>query len=260
MANAGARRRACAGGVVVGEHPTRRSRPEPASPHIGTADRALVAVTGPARRSRYDLRVPAQMRRYGDEVIREPVLLRLSPGRSPPQGALLELTGELRRRGGQVTVSTSAPGYVATASRRRPRIALANHRASRRALGLRRRPPCPAGPLDGAGARRRAAGGHRRDRARGRRGVVGQPAGTVPGLGPLPPARGIGSERCPHRRWRAPVRVPDRASRVLGEVLALGAIGGYVLAVGWQPSVVRAGIAGALASLAWLAARPHDHW
>ena len=37
------------------------------------------------------------MRRYGDEVIREPVLLRLPPGRSPPQGALLELTGEIRR-------------------------------------------------------------------------------------------------------------------------------------------------------------------
>ena len=47
---------------------------------------------------------------------------------------------------------------------------------------------------------------------------------------------------------------------MLGEVFALAAIGGYVLAVGWQPSVVRAGIAGALASLAWLAARPQDRW
>ena len=34
----------------------------------------------------------------------------------------------------------------------------------------------------------------------------------------------------------------------------------YVLAVGWQPSVVRAGVAGALASLAWLASRPRDRW
>ena len=34
----------------------------------------------------------------------------------------------------------------------------------------------------------------------------------------------------------------------------------YVLAVGWQPSVVRAGVAGALASLAWIAARPSDRW
>ena len=38
-----------------------------------------------------------------------------------------------------------------------------------------------------------------------------------------------------------------------GQVAALGAIVGYVLAVGWQPSVVRAGVAGCLASLAWLA-------
>ena len=48
--------------------------------------------------------------------------------------------------------------------------------------------------------------------------------------------------------------------RVVGEIGALAGIGGYVLAVGWQPSVVRAGIAGALASLAWLAARPRDRW
>jgi competence protein ComEC len=48
--------------------------------------------------------------------------------------------------------------------------------------------------------------------------------------------------------------------RWLGQVAALGAIAGYVLAVGAQPSVVRAGIAGALGSLAWLAARPADRW
>jgi competence protein ComEC len=49
-------------------------------------------------------------------------------------------------------------------------------------------------------------------------------------------------------------------SRLVGEIGALAAIGGYVFAVGWQPSVVRAGVAGALASLAWLAARPQDRW
>jgi competence protein ComEC len=38
----------------------------------------------------------------------------------------------------------------------------------------------------------------------------------------------------------------------------LAAICGYVLAVGAQPSVVRAGIAGALGSLAWLAGRERD--
>jgi competence protein ComEC len=32
------------------------------------------------------------------------------------------------------------------------------------------------------------------------------------------------------------------------------------MAVGWQPSVVRAGVAGGLASLAWLAGRARDRW
>ena len=65
-------------------------------PRVGTAERAFVAVTGPARRSQFDVRVPAQMRRFGQDEIREPVLLRLPPGRSPPQGAILDLIGEIR--------------------------------------------------------------------------------------------------------------------------------------------------------------------
>src|SRR6266508_4020540 len=65
-------------------------------PKAETAGQALVAVTGPARRSRYELRVPAQVRRFRDEVVREPVLLRLPPGRSPPQGALLDVIGEIK--------------------------------------------------------------------------------------------------------------------------------------------------------------------
>jgi competence protein ComEC len=52
------------------------------------------------------------------------------------------------------------------------------------------------------------------------------------------------------------VGVPRR----LAELGVLSSIGAYVLAVGWQPSVVRAGVAGGLASLAWLAARPRDRW
>ncbi|MGH3029637.1 MAG: ComEC/Rec2 family competence protein [Gaiellaceae bacterium] len=48
--------------------------------------------------------------------------------------------------------------------------------------------------------------------------------------------------------------------RWAGELGAIGAVAAYVLAVGWQPSVVRAGVAGALASLAWLASRPRDRW
>jgi len=46
--------------------------------------------------------------------------------------------------------------------------------------------------------------------------------------------------------------------RLAAEAAVLAAIGAYVLAVGWQPSVVRAGIGGALGSLAWLAGRERD--
>ena len=51
-----------------------------------------------------------------------------------------------------------------------------------------------------------------------------------------------------------------RLSRRVTELLILSTIAAYVLAVGWQPSVVRAGVAGALASIAWLAARDRDRW
>jgi competence protein ComEC len=48
--------------------------------------------------------------------------------------------------------------------------------------------------------------------------------------------------------------------RLLGELAALAGIAAYVLAVGAQPSVIRAGIVGALGSLAWIAARQRDRW
>src|SRR6185369_17431704 len=48
--------------------------------------------------------------------------------------------------------------------------------------------------------------------------------------------------------------------RLVGEALAILVVLAYALAVGWQPSVVRAAVAGVLASLAWIAARPRDRW
>ena len=48
--------------------------------------------------------------------------------------------------------------------------------------------------------------------------------------------------------------------RWIGQLAAIGAIVSYVLAVGAQPSVIRAGVAGVLGSLAWLAARAADRW
>jgi competence protein ComEC len=48
--------------------------------------------------------------------------------------------------------------------------------------------------------------------------------------------------------------------RIAGEGLAILVVLAYALAVGWQPSVVRAAVAGILASLGWITARPRDRW
>ena len=233
----------------------------PLLPHVGTADRALVAVTGPARRSRYDLRVPAQMRRYGDEVIREPVLLRLPPGRSPPQGALLELTGEIRRPRGP------SDGFDERTWLRRHGVHVVVHASRWRIVGRR-------GGLSGFadGLRARLArsmapglGGERRAVIAGI--VLGEDEGLSESLRERFRASGLyhllavsGQNVALIAGGALLFAYLIGVSRVLGEVFALAAIGGYVLAVGWQPSVVRAGIAGGLASLAWLAARPRDRW
>src|SRR5580765_605426 len=65
--------------------------------HVDTSERSVLAVTGPTRRSRFELRVPAQVRRFGRIGFREAVLLELPLGRSPPQGALIETVVTVRR-------------------------------------------------------------------------------------------------------------------------------------------------------------------
>jgi competence protein ComEC len=49
-------------------------------------------------------------------------------------------------------------------------------------------------------------------------------------------------------------------SRAVAHLGALAAIGAYTLAVGPQPSVIRAAVAGAAVSAAWLAGRERDPW
>jgi competence protein ComEC len=233
----------------------------PLLPHVGTADRALVAVTGPARRSRFDLRVPAQMRRFGDEVIREPVLLRLPPGRSPPQGALLELIGELRRPRGP------SNGFDERTWLRRHGVHVVVHTSRWRIVGHRGGLAGFADGLRARLARTMAPGLHGERRAVIGGIVLGEDEGLSEGLRGRFRASGLyhllavsGQNVALIVGGALLLAYWAGLSRIMGEVLALGAIAGYVFAVGWQPSVVRAGVAGALASLAWLAARPRDRW
>ena len=230
-------------------------------PHIGEAARVRVVVTGPTRRGHFELRAPAVVTRFERSGVHEPVLLELAKGRAPPQGAVLGALALLkqprgpshgfdertwlRRRGAHVVLRLDAwrvigrrggAGGVADALRRRLR------RDSTR--GLRgERAALIAGVVlgdenglgEGLQQRFRAAGLYHLLAVSGQN--VALVAGSVLVVG-----------------WLLGV------ARVVAHLAALAGIAVYVLAVGAQPSVVRAGIAGALCSVAWLTARTADRW
>ena len=228
---------------------------------VDTAERSVLVVTGPVRRARFQLRVPAQVRRFGWLRLREPVLLELPLGRSPPQGGVLEAITTVR------LPKPPKDGFD-------ERTWLARHgvhvvlRADRwRLIGHR-------GGLVGVSDRLRAwlassiASGLHGER----RGVV---EGVVLGDEQALPlqlrdrfrASGLYHLLAVSGQNVALVAVGAIAlawllgfPRWLGQVGALCSIGAYVLAVGPQPSVVRAAIAGALGSVAWLLARQADRW
>ena len=230
-------------------------------PRIGETGLGLLEITGPARRTPYRLRVPARMRTFRSLALRESVLLELPLGRAPPQGALIETPVELREPRG------ASDGFDERTFLRRRGIHVVARGREWRAVGRR-------GGVSGAA-----------DRIRGRLaasiapGLAGERRAVLAGLV-------LGEEEGLSESLRDDFRSSGLyhllavsgqnvafivggvllvawllgISRLLAEVGALAAIGAYVLAVGWQPSVVRAGVAGALASLAWLAARPRDRW
>jgi competence protein ComEC len=233
----------------------------PLASQIGLTSSARVVVTGPARRSRYTVRVPARTERYADHPISEPVLLELPVGRSPPQGAVLELTGLLAAPRGP------DDGFDERTWLRRHGIHAVLHVrdwhiVSRRGglLGLtdRLRRSIDAAISSGVSGERRAV----------LLGIVlGEDEELDQGLRDDFRASGLyhllavsGSNVALVAGGVLLVAWLLGVPRLAAEVGALGAIGAYVLAVGAQPSVVRAGVAGALASLAWICARERDRW
>ncbi len=228
---------------------------------IGETRDTVVVVTGPARTSRYALRVPGEVTRFAGQALHEPVLLELPRGRAPPEGAVIELlarpvephgpeTGFDERswlarrgvhvvlRGGPFRIVGRRGGIGGVADRLRARIASAlalGTTGERRAL------------LDGV--------------------VLGDENHLSPELRNNFKASGLY-----HLLAVSGQNVAFIMAGVLGlawllgiprlvaELGALASIGAYTLAVGWQPSVVRAAVAGGLASLAWLASRSRDRW
>jgi competence protein ComEC len=228
---------------------------------LGDTAATRVVVTGPARSTPFALRIPAEVRRFGTTRFRERVLLELPPERAPPQGAVLELRarpvaprgpetgfderGWLARRGVHVVLRGEGArivgrrgGIGGVADRLRAHVESTLARGTtgeRRALlaGI------VLGEDEGIDDAQRDA-----FRASGLMhllAVSGQNM-AITALGVVALARVVG------------------LGRLAGEALAILVVLAYALAVGWQPSVVRAAVAGCLASLAWIVARPRDRW
>ncbi len=233
----------------------------PLSPRVGTAERTRVVVTAEPRRGRFDVRAPAVVLRFGTLHVREPALLRLPLQRPPPQGAVLDGIGRLtpprpasngfderkwlRRHGMHVVLRLDAWRVV-------------GHRAGLGGLADRLR-----AWLAGSVAR-----GLHGERAAVLEGVVlGDDGGLSDSLRQRFRASGLYHLLAVSGQNVALIAAGALGfawllglGRWVGQFGALLGIGAYVLAVGPQPSVIRAGIAGALGSLAWLSARMTDRW
>src|SRR5215218_6658983 len=233
----------------------------PMEREIGRAGRAIVVVTAPPRRGRYEVRAQGMLRSYAGRALHERVQLELPHGRAPPQGAVLEVIARVERPRGP------ADGFDERTWLRRHGIHVVLHADAVRSVGRR-------GGIGGVA-----------DRLRARLGVsiaprlTGERRAVLEGIV-------LGDDEALSEQTRDDFRAAGLyhllavsgqnvvfvagavlavawvlgISRWIGEIGALAAITGYVLAVGPQPSVVRAGIAGAVASLAWLTGRLRDAW
>jgi competence protein ComEC len=207
------------------------------------------------------VRAPALVTRFAGRALREPVQLKLPLGRAPPQGAVLD-----------ALVRVTAPRGPSNGFDER--TWLRRHGVHVVLLGDRWRIVASRGGLGGvADALRRQL------QSSVSRGLTGYRAAVLEGV-VLGEDSGLSEEL--RRRFRASglyhlLAVSGQnvalvaasalllawllgVPRLFGQLGALAAICSYVLAVGAQPSVIRAGIAGVLGSLAWLTARTTDRW
>ena len=231
------------------------------APRIGDTGLAVAEISGPARRTPYRLRIPARIRVFRGVAVRESTLLELPLGRAPPQGGLIETVVQLREP------RRPSDGFDERAFLRRRGIHVVARGRAWRLVGRRGGLAGHADRLRGALATSIAPGlaGERRAVLAGL--VLGEDEGLSQGLQDRFRASGLyhllavsGQNVAFVAGGVLLVAWILGISRLAAEVGALAAIVAYVLAVGWQPSVVRAGVAGVLASLAWIAARPRDRW
>ena len=228
---------------------------------IGRSATAIAIVTGEPRVGRFGQRLFARVRSFDTRPLDERVQLDLPLGRAPPQGGVVSLLAVvrsprgpdggfdertwLRRQGVHVVLKVDEwhllgrrGGLAGGADRLRVWL----RRASAPGLAGERRAVLEgvvlgddAGLSDGLKQSFRRSGLYHLLAVSGQN-VVLLAAGIL-GLGWL-------------------VGLP----RAAGHVCAIAGIGAYVLAVGPQPSVIRAAVAGMAVSVAWLASRERDRW
>jgi competence protein ComEC len=231
--------------------------------YAGRSELAVVEVTGPARGSEFALQVPVHVVRFGDLRAGEPARLELPPERAPPQGAVLEVLASIRLP----QAAETEGAYDEASYLRRHGVHVVLRAEGFRIVGRRGGIAGVADGIRGAIARSLDLGveGERRAVVAGV--VLGEDEGLDDDLRESFRASGLYHLLAVSGQNVGYVVVGALllgwllgAPRWLAQMGALAAVSAYVLAVGWQPSVVRAGVAGALASLAWLAARPQDRW
>ncbi len=230
-------------------------------PRVGETASARLVVTAPSRSGAFQLRVPARVVRFGSLAPDEAVLLELPLGRAPPQGAIVELDARLK------LPRPASNGFDERTWLRRHGVHVVVAAKEWRVVGRR-------GGVGGYADRVRAwlarslapgLGAERRAVLEGI--VLGEDQGLSPGLQDAFRASGLYHLLAVSGQNVVFVAVGVLGlawlvglPRWLGELGALAGMASYVLAVGAQPSVIRAGIAGALGSLAWLTARQRDRW
>ncbi len=228
---------------------------------IDRAARVTAVITAEPRVGPFEQRIFARVSRFGSRRVDEPVQLELPLGRAPPEGARVSLLAVVRLPRGP------SHGFDERTWLRRQGIHVVLKVDEWTVTGRR-------GGIGGAGDRLRrwlrtasAPGltGERRALVDGV--VLGDDSGLSPGLKNAFRRSGLY-----HLLAVSGQNVVLLAAGVLGLALLLGvprawshigavaAIGAYVLAVGPQPSVIRAAVSGAAVSIAWLGGRQRDPW
>ena len=228
---------------------------------VGRAGRFVAVVTGEARTGLYVQRQPARARSFEGQAVDERVELDLPLGRAPPQGAIISALAVVRAPRGPQN------GFDERRWLQRQGIHVVLHVDEWHVVGRRRGLGGVADRLR-AWLRRACAPGLTGERRAVLEGVVlGDDAGLSDGLktsfrrSGLYHLLAVSGQNVVLIAWGVlGLAILLGLPRAIGHVAALASIVAYVLAVGPQPSVIRAAVSGGAVSVAWLASRERDPW